>query len=163
MTSKATKALRKSLMKAGPTIADQIDGHDELASFMFDDSYDSGARRRGISPLNEETYLLIREKFEKGIYPESAVSFAIGELNLVPNAWSEDLQNKYLAVKKVESNNYLKEVGCPSCKSKEVVVSRGIYQCLHCKERGDIFTFYKKAHQLTLEGAIERAYLELSS
>ncbi len=54
----------------------------ELYHFMYDSVWDKSDRDKGISPLTKEARAYIRERFERGDYPERLHHFALAELRL---------------------------------------------------------------------------------
>ena len=54
----------------------------ELFSFMYDSLVDISDRNNGISPMSKEFRAKMREKYERGDYPERLHNLVLMELNL---------------------------------------------------------------------------------
>ena len=54
----------------------------ELYSIMYDSLVDISGRNNGISPMSKEFLAKMREKYERGDYPERLHNLVLMELNL---------------------------------------------------------------------------------
>ena len=54
----------------------------ELYSFMYDSLVDISDRSNGMSPMSKEFRVKMREKYERGDYPERLHNLVLMELNL---------------------------------------------------------------------------------
>ncbi len=54
----------------------------ELYSFMYDSLVDISDRNNGISPMSKEFRAKMRQRFERGDYPERLHNLVLMELNL---------------------------------------------------------------------------------
>lgn len=61
---------------------DDATKYPELYSYVYDSLMDRSDRARGISPMNKEFRSEMRERFERGDYPERPHNLVFAELNL---------------------------------------------------------------------------------
>ena len=54
----------------------------ELYSFIYDSTWDRSDRDKGISPMTKEFRAKMRERYERGEYPERLHLFVFAELDL---------------------------------------------------------------------------------